>query len=103
MFTSDNYVFVTRVCHTSFVATKVCLPRQNKISRDKGFVATGILIVATKDMFCRNKHVFVATKVSLYLSRQNYISCDKHVFVVSRQAHFLSRQKTCFCLSRQNF
>ena len=73
--------------NTSFVATKVCLPRRN-FCRDKIiFVA-----FATKDVFCSDKHVFVATKVSLSrLSRQNYVcrvrdkrrvfSSDKQMFV----------------------
>ena len=42
--------------NTSFVATKVCLSRQNHVCRDKRFVVTNI---------CRDKHVFVATKVIL--------------------------------------
>ena len=45
--------------HKSFVATSILLSRQN-ICRYKSFVAT-------KDRFCLDKHVFVATKV---LSRQ---------------------------------
>ena len=42
--------------NTSFVETKVCLLRQNHVCRDKRFVVTNI---------CRDKHVFVATKVIL--------------------------------------
>ena len=58
-FCRDKHVF--KATKKSFVATKVCLPRQNfcrdkKICRDKTFVATNI---------CRDKHVFVATKMML--------------------------------------
>ena len=53
-------------CHFKrLVARKVSLSRQ-KFCRDKSFVATNIHLVATKDVFCRDKHVcrdktFVAT------------------------------------------
>ena len=50
-------------CHKyHFVATNKCLSRQ-------------ALFVATKEVFCLDKHVFVATEVSL--SRQNFC-CDKN-------------------------
>ena len=70
---------------TYFVATKVCLSRHfcfcfcfvivvvTSFFRDKAFVTTSIHLarqktcfVATKDVFCRDKQVFVATK---HLSR----------------------------------
>ena len=57
-----------------FVATNVCLPRQN-------FCRNKFTFVATKDVFCHDKHVFVATKL---LSRQAYVSRDKHVFVATK-------------------
>ena len=127
--------------NTSFVATKVCLQRQNfyryKIMfvttkyfcRDKTFVATNIL---SQQTFCRDKSMLAATKL---LSLQNYVSRDKiflsrqnlcrnkyfvatedlfcrekHVFVAKIKlittTILLSQQKTCFvaknnCLSRQ--
>ena len=58
--------------NTSFVATKICLSRQNR---------------------CRDKHVFVATKV---LSRQAYFcrtnTCDKHVCRDKNDSCISSRQ-----------
>ena len=63
------------------VATKLCLPRPTRVSRDKTCFATNI---------CRNKHNFVATKV---LSQQAYFCRDKHMSFVA----------TKVCLSRQNF
>ena len=59
--------------HTSFVATKVSLSRQNL---DKSFVPTIFLFY-----FCRDEHNVVATKV---LSRQAYF-CRDNRRVVSRQ------------------
>ena len=90
--------------NTSFVATKLCLPRRN-VCRDK------IMFVATKNVFCvlsrladfcrDERRVFVATKICL--SRQKFyrnkhtsvetkdVFCrDKHVFVATKR---LSRQK----------
>ena len=52
--------------------------------------ATSIIFVATKDVFCREKHVFVETKMSL--SRQNYVCRDKSELVATK-----------LCLSRQTF
>ena len=96
---------IGRSCHkynfcrdknTSFVATKVCLFRRNfchilsrqKFCRDKYW---------SRQRFCRNKYTFVAT---------NDVFCrDKHVFVkFCRTSILLSRQTTCFvathaCLS----
>ena len=62
--------------------------------------ATSIIFVATKDVFCRNKHVFVATKVS---SSRHNVCRGKNMFVATSIP--LPRQKTCFvatntCLSR---
>ena len=75
-----------------FVATKVCLSRQN-------------IILSRQAYFCRNKHVF----------DEKYVCCDKTFCrdkQFSRKKSFvaasilLSRHKTCFvatnaCLSRQ--
>ena len=81
-----------------FVATKVCMPRQNYVCRDKRFVQR---FVATKDMFCRVKNVFVATKVTFVTTN---VCCNK-TFVATKQAYIcrdkkrvLSRQT---CLPRQ--
>ena len=93
-----------------FVATKVCLQRQNVCRDNNKKVAINTCL--SRQMFCRDKHTFVPIKVSL--SRQTlfyFFSCDKYL---SRQKYFvaasilLSRQKPCFvetntCLSRQNF
>ena len=72
----------------AFVETNMCLSRQNNICRDKTFVTTKTLyrdkhgfarqkyscgkhtFVAIKDVFCRHKHVFVATETCLL--RQNF-------------------------------
>ena len=59
-------------CDKTFVATKLCLSRQNL------YVATNV---------CRNKHNFVAT--SILLSRQTRICRDKR--------RLLSRQKCACC------
>ena len=56
-------------------------------------------------MFCLDKHIFVATKVSL--SRQNFYG-DKNMFVPRRKnkrsfvatSILLSRQKTCFVATK---
>ena len=80
----QNYIFVAHSCRDQkmhFVATNTCLSQQN-FRRDK----TGLLfwqkyacrdkttflshtLVATKDAFCRDKHMFVTTKL---LSRQKW-------------------------------
>ena len=49
-----------------------------------------------KDVFCRDKHVFVATKVSL--SRQTFCR-DKIMFVATNI--LLSRQKTSFVFAAE--
>ena len=55
--------------NTSFVATKVCLSRffyfklykhMLYLSPNNSFVATNIIL--SRQKFCRNKHIFVATK-----------------------------------------
>ena len=69
VFYRDKHVSVlsrqTRVDRT-FVATNTCLSRQIFV-RTKVFFATNInctyTFIATKDVFCRDKHVFVATKL----------------------------------------
>ena len=78
----DKHVFVPtkhvfcRKKSTSFVATKVCLSRQNYVCHDKAFVVTNI---------CRDKHEFDKSFVSTRtrLSRQNFCH-DKHTFVVTK-------------------
>ena len=77
--------------------------------RDKNTCFVSTKVIETKDGFCRDKHVFVATNVSLFvatklLPRQTY-SCRDKTFASSNI--LLSRQKTCYvatnpCLSRQN-
>ena len=64
--------------NTCFVSTKVCLSRQNFInsclSRQNS---------CHNKMFCRDKHNFVATNITL--SRQAYFCCDKRrVFVATK-------------------
>ena len=86
----------------SFVAKKVCLPRQNfcldkivcsDISLAGG--ATSIFFVATttclsrqkyacRDEFCRDKSMLVVFVVTKLLSRQAYFCHDKHVFVETK-------------------
>ena len=57
-----------------FVATEVCLPRQN-FCRDKIFLLRHNVcrdkhtFAATKDMFYRDKHVFVMTKSKLVATK----------------------------------
>ena len=69
-----NDIISGRLLQVSFfVATKVCLPRQN-FCRDKCF-RENFFFVATKLYFRRDKHTFVATK-DVFLSRQNYV-CRK--------------------------
>ena len=71
--------------NTSFVMTKVCLPRQNVCHDKIMFVGTKVLL---RQKTC---YVFVVTKISL--SGQNYVvteicllqqkfCCDKHSFVM---------------------
>ena len=73
--------------NASFVATEICWSRQN-FCRDK------IMFVATNtSKICRDKHVFVATKASM--SQQN-VCRDKHFVatkLLSRQA-YICRDKT---------
>ena len=92
-----------------FVATEVCLSRQNYVCRDKiMFVATKLCLSVSKKYlprlrFCRNKHTFFRGKhVSLataatsmpfvspnvlsqqaYFCREKYLSRDKHTFVAT--------------------
>ena len=92
MLSATKHFVATKVCRDklTFVATNICLSRQ----RDKH------AFVATKDVFCCDKHVYVVTKVSL--SQQN-ICRDKHTFIATkvlrRDSHnivateVLSRQK----------
>ena len=90
---ATSITFVATI--TSFVATKVCLPQLN-ICRDKiVFVATKLLsclsrqktrFVATKDSFCRDK-ICLSQKV---FSRLKY-ACRKKSFVAT--SILLSQQK----------
>ena len=69
--------------NTSFVATKICLSRenlsqQNYVCRDQSMLVCLDKIFLSPQNFCREKHTFVATK---------------HVFVSTR---LLSRQKLYF-------
>ena len=41
------------------------------------FIAISILFVETKDVFCRNKHVFVATKIILVAAAAKDIGMGK--------------------------
>ena len=72
----------------SFVPTKVCLSQQ--LLSQQIFVATNIILsrqayfVGTKDVFYRDKHVFVPTKVCLF--------CRDKTFVTTK-----------LCLQRQKF
>ena len=72
--------------------------------------ATSMIFDATKHVFCRDKSMFVATKVCL--SRQKYACRDKSMLVATKVC--LSRQKyacrdksmfvaTKVCLSRQKY
>ena len=45
---ATSIIFVATRQNASFVATKVCLSRQNYVCRDKRFVATNTCFVATK-------------------------------------------------------
>ena len=59
---------LSRQTYLSFVATSLLLSRQNTCLLRQIFVATKIFccdknnFVATRDGFCRDKHVFVTTK-----------------------------------------
>ena len=58
--------------NTSFVATKYACRNKTFVAteRDKHtFVATKVVFCRDRHVFCRDKHVFVATKL---LSRQNF-------------------------------
>ena len=65
--------------------------------------ATSIIFVMTKDVLCQNK-TFVVTNVSLL---QQKFCRNKNMFVatkvLSRQAYFCRDQTRHTCLSRQNF
>ena len=101
--------------NTSFVATKICLSRQNYACRYKHVVATNIIL--SRQNFCRYKHTFVATNTCLswhskimFLATYN---CDKYLsqkailFSLSRQAYFCGDKHvfvvTKICLLQQNF
>ena len=56
--------------------------------------------VATKDVFYRDKHVFVVTKVSS--SRQNFC-CDKICLSQQMSKICLLRQKMCFIATKDVF
>ena len=82
--------------NTSFVATKVCLPRQN-FRRNKMFVATNVLsrqayFFRDKNLFCRVKYNFVVYRDKIILVPTN---------VLSRQSVLLARQNTNKRLSQQ--
>ena len=89
-----------------FVATKV-FSRQTCVCCDESFVTTNMFVV-TKQLFCHDKSMFVATKLcqDKYLSGQIWqnVCCDKHNFVTTK---LLLWQKMCFvvtnvCLLQQN-
>ena len=61
------------------------------------FVGTSILLSRQKDVFCRDKHVFVMFVGDKYLSRQTFC-CDKNMFVATKE--IFCRDKT---LSRQKW
>ena len=98
--------------------TRVCCDRTRLLSRQSILVATKLCLsrqsyVCPKDGFCLDKHVFVATKVSLSrqnccrdktvvmtklcLSRQKYVCHDKTFDAISM---LLSLQKTCFVATK---
>ena len=87
-----------------FVETNV-LSRQARVCSDKSMLPQQNVcgdkhtFVATKDVFCRGKHVFVSKKVSNYVCRNKCLSRQKFCILFSGQT-------TCFvetntCLSRQ--
>ena len=83
--------------NTSFVSTKVCLPRQN-ICRDKiclsgqTFCHDKHTFVTTKDVFCPDKHdksKLVATKVfcrdkHIFVATEDMFCRDKHMIVATK-------------------
>ena len=105
----NGYVrYRDRVCSCSTVTG--C--RARKVSLAK--LATSIIFVAPKHVFCRNKSMLVTTNLLLCLSRQNTSQSmlvatnfchDKHVFCRGKHMFcgdkiFFSRQN--MCLPRQN-
>ena len=95
-FCRDKHVFVSTNAslwrqNTSFIATKVCLPRKTSVatklylSRKNIFVVTKVL--SRQIIFCRDKHVFVA--IMILLSRKN--TC----FVAFVVTNIFCRDKTC--------
>ena len=124
---------VTNMClsrqNPSFVATKICmiklclsrqnvcgnkyLSRQTRVSRDRSFVPTSILlsrhvfvvtnVCLSRQNFCRDKIMFVATHICHDKSFVEtfifiFIFChDKHTFVatksLSRQAYFCRHKR----------
>ena len=84
--TATSIIFVAT--NTPFVATKVCLSRQNFCRNNQVFVAT--------ECFCRDK-TFVPIN----------ISSDKHVFLAikvwSRQTYFCRNKHVCFFARKHVF
>ena len=78
---------------TIFVATKVCLPRQNLqnyVCRDKTYACRDKhMFVATKHVFCRNKSMLVVTKMILVAApaNDNYVLHSFLGTIVSRDMY----------------
>ena len=82
--------------HVSFGPTKLCLPRQNYVYRDKIFLSQRTRVrrnkhtfVVTKDVFCRDKHVFVATKIILVAAPTNDNNTALHVSPTDNNSPYL--------------
>ena len=105
--TATNIIFCCdkKFCHvfsrqnTSFVATKVCLPRQNFCCDKIISVATNTTELFVETNICRDKHdkiMFVETNIcrdkhSFVVTKDVFCVCrDKHVFVATK---LLSREK----------
>ena len=101
---SVSFLWQTRVCRDKlvFVATNLCLSRQNIFCREKSLVAPKIFCRDKCQTFCRGKHPFVATT--------DVFCCDTKMRLVAAPANdileprfpshcHLSRRLTmaCFC------
>ena len=84
---------------TSFVATKVCLSRQNCVCRDKYLLQQTRVcrdrhfFVSTKDVFCRDK-TFVAAKIILVAAPANDRKQGHITIGVAKQSNNKNQDKT---------
>ena len=92
--------------NTSFVATKVFLPRQTLLLRQnyvcrnttrQNCLSRQPFVATNTTKLCLSRQLFVVTNV---LSRQNYVCLDKHSFVATKDVFCVCRDKHVFVATK---